>query len=1002
MASALHLYRHTHSFRYNDMWTPKRQIGSSDNATRRRSGLCTVAAWLLLAAAPVALVSSPAFAGSDAYIPYIESLQATQQRAYAASAPQGHDEPLTTPGEPLTAPVDLGLAIEEESRLEELADAKSGPLSLAETQQDQILTSDLAQFGYDIFTRVPSTFAPVEGIPVPQNYVIGPGDNLIVQLYGKRNVEYKLVVTRDGNILVPEYGPVKVAGLSFDEAEQLITDGFERRVIGARAVVTMGQLRTIQVRLAGDVIQPGIYTVGGLSTLIDALLTTGGVRDTGSLRNIQLIRGGKRIATLDLYDLLLRGRSGQDRYLAHNDTIFVPAIGSVVYVGGEVQRPAIYELRGEQSVGQVIDMAGGLLPTASLQDSHIERIQSGGFRTLVDFSNAGNETAIRKSKVKNGDFLRVLPLEDQLQDVVLLSGQVERPGGYQFREGMRVTDLLGSAEALLPGADVDFLLIKREHPDTLRTEVLYTNLLRAIEQPEGAADLPLQARDQVIVFNLRQSREQAVADIVRDLTLQATDYRPARTIEVRGALRFTGLLPLQEGARILDVMALAGGLQTGAELHYGMIARTLYPSRDIAAHSFSLAAAMYAPDSDANPHVLPGDRIYVFDEDHERSALMADDIERLRNQASFGAEERLVTIMGEVQHAGTYPLEPGMRASDLLCAAGGLTRKAYGITAELSRINYSRDADNTTEHRDLDSTQLLRICELQRQRAKGQMDEAAYLAAYQDDVNNPGLQRMDQIAFSEKSGWVERASVTLNGEVLHPGVYAIDRGETLCQVMERAGGLTEDAYSFGAYFTRDSIRTMQQQTIDELHGQLDDLMVELSLSHSFNNSEKTSPEWQGKQDYLKAIQQLEKAEANGRMVIDLGKIMKCRGRYDLALENGDTLTIPRMPDFVQVAGQVYVPTSHFYQEDRKIADYVELSGGHTLLGQLNHTYVIQANGEVLNYKGSRTSSRIARKSVMPGARIYVPLDVDRMNGTEKAQTWVQTLVNSAILAGIVL
>jgi hypothetical protein len=120
------------------------------------------------------------------------------------------------------------------------------------------------------------------------------------------------------------------------------------------------------------------------------------------------------------------------------------------------------------------------------------------------------------------------------------------------------------------------------------------------------------------------------------------------------------------------------------------------------------------------------------------------------------------------------------------------------------------------------------------------------------------------------------------------------------------------------------------------------------------------------------------------------------------LQDGDALTVPREPDYVQVAGQVYVPTSHLYEEDRKIADYVELSGGHTVLGQLNHTYVIQANGEVLNYKGSRTSSRIARKSVMPGARIYVPLNVDRMNGTEKAQTWVQTLVNSAILAGVIL
>jgi protein involved in polysaccharide export with SLBB domain len=809
-------------------------------------------------------------------------------------------------------------------------------------------------------------------------------------------------VTRDGNILVPEYGPIKVAGLTFDEAEKLLTDGFERRVIGARAVVTMGQLRTIQVRLAGDVVQPGIYTVGGLSTLIDALLTTGGVRPTGSLRNIQLIRGGKRIATLDLYDLLLRGQSGQDHYLAHNDTIFVPPIGKVVYVGGEVQRPAIYELYGEQNVGQVVDMAGGLLPTASLGDSHIERILRGGSRTLVDFSAAGSEGQIRSMAVANGDFLRVLPLEDQLQDVVLLSGRVERPGGYQYRSGMRISNLVPSAEALLPGADIDFVLVKREHPRTLLNTVLYSNLLEAIEQPGGAADLPLRARDQVIIFDLSRPRDQVLAEIVDELELQATELRPAQVIETRGAIRFPGRLPLQQDARLLDVLGLSGGLATGADLHYGVIVRTLFPSRDIETLSFSVAAARTFPDGKNNPAIRPGDRIYFFDQDLERSTLLDDEIERLRAQTSYGAVEQLVAVMGEVRHGGVYPLEEGMRASDLLCAAGGLSRKAYGVTAELSRISYSVEGNNDTEHRTLDSAALLDICEFKRRVSRGAATNTEYLALYRNDQFNPILERMDQLAFSEKAGWVERATVNLIGEVKRPGTYAIDRGETLCQVMQRAGGLTEDAYAFGAVFTRESVRDMQQETIDQLHEQLDDLMVDLSLSHSFNNGDKSSPEWAGKQDYLKTIQQLQRAKANGRLVVDLPDALKCRGRNELVLENGDTLSVPTEPDFVQVAGQVYVPTSHLYDEDRKIADYIELSGGHTTLGELKHAYVIQANGEVLSYKGSRTSSKIARKTVSPGARIYVPLNVDRMNGTEKAQTWVQTLVNSAILAGVIL
>jgi polysaccharide export outer membrane protein len=963
------------------------------------------AGWVSLCIATVVL-STPAIAVNDAYLPYVESLQSVQARSYAQSAPRGQDEPLLDPAEPIAIPVSI---IErEESRLEQIADEKSGPLNLEETQQEQVLHSDLTQFGYDIFNQVQSTPASASGIPVPPNYRIGPGDNIIVQLFGKRNVEYKLIVTRDGNILVPEYGPIKVAGMTFDEAEQLITEGFERRVIGAKAVVTMGQLRTVQIRLAGDVVQPGVYTIGGLTTMIDALLTTGGVRPTGSLRNIQLIRGGKRIARLDLYGLLLSGRIDQDTYLDHNDTIFVPPIGPIVYVGGEVQRPAIYELNGEKTVGQIIGMAGGLLPTASLQHSHIERIQAAGIRTLVDFSSNGTrnpDSAIMGTAVQTGDLLRVLPLEDELEDVILLSGHVKRPGGFQFRPGMRVSNIVPSAEALLPGADMDFVLVKRENLRTLRTEVVYANLMKALTSPGDEADIALQSHDQIMVFNLAKDREQVLQGLVRELDIQATDYRPSRVVEVRGALRYTGRLPLEEGARLLDIIALSGGLQPGTELYYGVIARTRYPNRDIEAIPFKIAAALLDSAAPANLPIEPGDRLYFFDDQSNRSNLLNKEIAQLRQQARYGADERLVTIQGEVLHPGTYPLAQDMRASDLLCASRGLTRKAYGLTTELSRIQRNASSANEVEHITLDSSQLLTLCDLTRQAASGEISTAGnneFLAFYADGELNPLLTPMDQLTFTEKSGWVERASVTLFGEVQRPGVYAINRGETLCDVLQRADGLTPEAYIFGAEFTRESVRTMQQETLDEMQDQLEDLMVELSLSHSFNNQEKINPDFAGRQDYLKTIRQLESAEANGRMVINLERVVKCRKGNELPLEDGDTLTIPHIPDYVQVAGQVYVPTSHLYDEDRKIADYVELSGGHTVLGRLKDTFVIQANGEVLNYKGSRTSSRIARKTVMPGARIYVPLDVDRMNGTEKAQSWISSLMQSAILAGILL
>ncbi len=949
-------------------------------------------------------IQASAVAGTGkSYAGYVERLDTKQQRAYRIAAPDGHDDSLQTATETLSVPVEVIVPTTlPDSRIEALAQDHSGPLSLAETQQDQVLEADLELFGYDMFLRAPSSFASLEGFPVPSSYRIGPGDHLVVQLYGKQNVEYKLVVNRDGNILVPEYGPIAMGGLTFDETERLITEGFERRAIGVRAAVTMGQLRSTQIRLTGDVLKPGIYTVSGLSTLVDALLTTGGIRTTGTLRDIQLIRDGQRIARLDLYDLLLAGKIGQDTYLKHNDTIFVPPIGPVVYVGGEVQRPAIYELQGATTVGEVIDMAGGLLATASLNLSHIERIQTQGYRTLIDFTNQGGSANIRSLPVANGDVLRVLPLENQLEGVVMLSGQVERPGGYQFREGMRVSDLLGTTSALLAGADVDVYLILRENPATLRKSVHHRDLLNALEQPGGEHDMLLQARDEVLIFDLAEARAEVLSDIVREMELQATASRPAQVVTIGGAVRYEGRLPLQSSAKLLDILALAGGARPGADRHYGLLARTLHPGRNIEIHYFSLAGAETTPESESNLMVQPGDRVYLFEEGGDRTALLEGEIERLRGQALFGKEATLVRTLGEVQASGVYPLLEGMRASDLLCASGGLSRRAFGLSAELSRIQYDVAQDNHTLHLPLDSTELLTVCELGKQRAKGEISAAEFSERYADDLANPLLKPMDQLSFSQKPGWVEQATITLEGEILRPGVYAIDRGESLCQVLQRAGGLTHDAYSFGAVFSRESVREMQQGTIDQLQEQLDDLMMELSLSHSYNNDEKSSPEWSGKQDYIRAIKQIERAEATGRMVVNLNQVRACQSEDALALEDGDRLDVPSQPNFVQVAGQVYVPTSHLYNQERTIKDYIELSGGSTVLGKLKHAYVIQANGEVLNLQGRRVSSHIARKTVQPGSRIYVPLNVDRMNGTEKAQSWVQTLVNSAILAGIIL
>ncbi len=271
------------------------------------------------------------------FLPIVDTAPVKQRIQYQIAAPSGEDEPLEQPEvsvEIKTSEEKMPEDEAEPSAIEKkIAEALKVP-TLEEKIHKQIIQKSLEQFGYDVFSEVPSTFAPVTNIPVPWDYIIGPGDTLVIQLYGKLNVEYTLVVTRDGRLLIPELGPVQVAGLTFSEVKEKLINRFGQRIIGANASVTMGQLRSIQIYIFGDVVRPGFYTVSGLTTLMNALLVSGGVKRTGTLRNIQLKRKGRMITVFDFYDVLLHGNTSKDHRLSHGDVIFVPSIGPTVGIGG--------------------------------------------------------------------------------------------------------------------------------------------------------------------------------------------------------------------------------------------------------------------------------------------------------------------------------------------------------------------------------------------------------------------------------------------------------------------------------------------------------------------------------------------------------------------------------------------------------------------------------------------------------------------------------------------
>jgi polysaccharide biosynthesis/export protein len=298
----------------------------------------------------------------------------------------------------------------------------------------------------------------------------------------------------------PRLGPVSVTGLTFQALRELIQERVSQQMIGVNASVTMGELRSIRIFVLGDAQRPGSYTVSSLSTITNALFASGGVKPIGSLRTIQLKRNGETVTTLDLYDLLLRGDTRADARLQPGDVIFIPPVGTQVGIDGEVRRPGIYELRGETTATELVQLGGGLSATAFPQGASLARINEFQERTVEDVNLKAAEG--RAHRLRPGDLLNVPSVLERVDNAVTLSGHVYRPLKVQYRPGMRISDLLPSLDALRPLADANYVLIRREQAPDRKIVALSADLARALEARGSDADVLLQPRDRVTVFSL--------------------------------------------------------------------------------------------------------------------------------------------------------------------------------------------------------------------------------------------------------------------------------------------------------------------------------------------------------------------------------------------------------------------------------------------------------------------------------------------------------------------
>ncbi len=561
---------------------------------------------------------------------------------------------------PGVAPIPLAGLTEEQAteRLRRDPALRDFEIEVTLLPLEKLEAEALKPFGYDLFAGVPSTFAPVSDVPVPAEYVVGPGDRIEVQLIGNTKGRYSLTVDRDGRIMFPELGPIPLAGMRFENAKARIEQRVNEQMIGTEAVVTIGDLRSIRVFVLGEAERPGSYTVSGLSTITNALFASGGVKSIGSLRNIQLKRSGELVARLDLYDLLLNGDTSKDVRLLPGDVIFIPPVGSTVGVTGEIRRPAIYELKGESTAADLLYLSGGLTPEADGKLARIERIDERRERVVVDVDLSSPQA--RGTRLQSGDLLRIPAARPTYANAVTLKGHVFRPGAFQYRSGMRLTDVLPSVDELKPNADLHYVLVRREQPGTRRISTLSADLEQAWRAPTTSANPALHPLDQVIVFDLETGRDQYLAPLVEELRRQAISAEPSRIVRVAGRVRAQGEYPLEPGMRIGDLVRAGGGLAEealGGEAELARYEVADGRTRQTEVLNVDLASAL-AGDPAANLLLKPFDTLVV-------------------KQISEWEVREVVRLEGEVRFPGEYPITRGETMRSLIDRAGGLTSLGY-------------------------------------------------------------------------------------------------------------------------------------------------------------------------------------------------------------------------------------------------------------------------------------------------------------------------------------
>ncbi len=847
------------------------------------------------------------------------------------------------------------------------------------TGKYQDISLDLRPFGYDFFRDAAiKVVTDSKNIPIPLKYVVGPGDEIRITLWGRTNANYNLTVDRDGKISVPALGPLAVAGMTFEQMSQHLIQQAQQ-ITGTNVDISMGSLRTMQVFILGDVRRPGAYTIGSFATITDALLMSGGPSEIGSMRNIQLKRRDKVIQTFDLYDLLLKGDKSRDVILQAGDIVFVPVIGPYVGVAGNVKRPALYELKNNFSLEYLFDLAGGIVPTAYTQQIQVERTVKSEKKIVIDIDDK-NLARAKSVTLQDADLIKVFSIVDKDVNVVYLNGNVKKGGKYALTPGMRIKDILKAEEDLLPETHFDYALIKRFQPQGKETTLVPFSLADLLLRNDPAANLELQPQDNIYIFS-------------------KWFFKDKPFFTVSGEVRKPGRFDLADNFKVKDALLTAGDLTKNAYLKKGEIVR-VDKKKEYQTVYFDVARAV-ADDPVENIALQDEDQIIIHSlyEEKWREAVL---------------------VAGEVKNPGDFQLTDKMRVSDLIFKAGGQTRDTLLDEAELYRTDWKtkeitlkkihlgkalqNDPAENVELKDLDRLIVHSIWEKVYKKSVAIAGEVKKPGTYEfgetmtvrdlvfaaggqtrdtlldqaelyrtdgktkevtlkninlgsalrgDPTHNLVLEDLDRLIVHSIWEKVYKKNVVIEGDILKPGTFLMADNMTVRDLVFAAGNVLESASLEDA----------------EISSQVIDQNNQAGIVHKR---------------------------------INLAKALAGDPAHNIALKPYDRLFVKRIPDwrpekFVALSGEVMFPGRYMIKKGEKLSALIERAGGFKDTAYLRGAYFTRVRVRELQQQSLQEMADRMERDLLSAAsgQISTALSAEEVAGKkvelEQKHKFIETL-----------